>query len=225
MGRPSRNIDQRLLDSGRKLLSEAGCAGLSVRRLADAAGVNPGMFHYHFRSKENFLRTLLQETYDEMFARLELTANAEVAALENLRAALNVIARFVRDNRKLILRLVADAISGETLAADFLRTNMPRHLSVVAALMQAAQKEGSLVRLPSGQMLGFVVGAVGMPILASAALERGALAENTTLARLAADTLPDAALAQRIDLALGALAAHELMHSRKRASAVRMSRA
>jgi AcrR family transcriptional regulator len=179
------------------------------------------MFHYHFRSKENFLRALLQVTYDEMFARLQLTARADLAALENLRAALSVIARFVRDNRRLLLRLIGDAISGEALAADFLRANMPRHLGVIAALMQAAQDDGSLLRLPLGQMLGFVIGAVGMPILASAVFEDGALPDNATLVRLAADTLPDAALAQRIDLALTALGAP----GRKRTTRGRRSRA
>lgn len=207
MGRPSRNVDQRLLDTGRRLLPRTGCSGLSVRRLAEEAGVNPGMFHYHFRSKQNFLRTLLQQTYDEMFARLQLTAQRELPPLENLRAAINLIARFVRDNRLLLLRLLADAIGGEPVAAEFLRANLPRHLGVVAALMQAAQAQGSLVPLPTAQALGFVVGAVGMPILAGAALEGGLLAPFDALPDLPDEVLSDAALAQRIDLALAALAA------------------
>ncbi|MCB2034217.1 MAG: helix-turn-helix transcriptional regulator, partial [Ottowia sp.] len=66
MPRPSRNLDQRLLQSGRRLYPRLGCAGLTVRAVADDAGVAPGMFHYHFDSKEAFLRQVLQQFYDEV---------------------------------------------------------------------------------------------------------------------------------------------------------------
>jgi AcrR family transcriptional regulator len=165
------------------------------------------MFHYHFRSKDIFLRTLLQHTYDEMFARLEPVAVAESTGIENLRTALNIVARFVRDNRRLVLRLLADAISGEKLAVEFLRNNMPRHIAVVAALMQVAQRQGRLIPMAAAQMIGFTIGAIGMPILAGAIFESGELPALPGLAQFAEETLSDEAIAQRIELALAALSA------------------
>ena len=70
MPRPSRNLDHALLAAGRELFPERGCAALSVREVADAAGVNLGMFHYHFKSRDVFLRSLMQQAYEEMFTRL-----------------------------------------------------------------------------------------------------------------------------------------------------------
>ena len=58
--RPSRNLDRALLAAGRELFPSRGCPGLTVREVAEAAGVNLGMFHYHFKSREAFLRALLQ---------------------------------------------------------------------------------------------------------------------------------------------------------------------
>lgn len=164
------------------------------------------MFHYHFRNKDTFLRTLLQTTYDEMFARLQPVAAAEPQSVtENLRRALNIIARFVRDNRRLVLRLLTDALSGERLAADFLRANMPRHIAVVAGLMDKARRQGGLVAIAPEQMIGFTIGAIGMPIIVGAASEAGQLPSLPALAHFAAETLSDEAIAQRIDLALVAL--------------------
>ena len=71
MPRPSQNIDQALLASGRALYPLHGCTGLSVRQICEHAGANLGMFHYHFRSKDNFLSTLLQTLYDEVFEQLQ----------------------------------------------------------------------------------------------------------------------------------------------------------
>ncbi|MBK9083944.1 MAG: TetR/AcrR family transcriptional regulator [Sterolibacteriaceae bacterium] len=206
MTRPSQNIDQRLLEAGRRLLPDLGCAALSVRRLAAEAGVNAGMFHYHFRTKDVFLQALLQSTYDDMFARLQPAASAESSSVtENLRRALNIIARFVRDNRRLMLRLLTDAVSGEKLAADFLRANMPRHIAVVAELMDTARHQGRLAAIAPEQMIGFTIGAIGMPIIVGAAFETGQLPPMPALAHFASETLSDDAIAQRIDLALAAL--------------------
>ena len=70
MPRPSRNLDRALLAAGRELFPARGCAGLSVREVADAAGVNLGMFHYHFKSREAFLRALLQSVYEDLSSEL-----------------------------------------------------------------------------------------------------------------------------------------------------------
>ncbi|WZB60368.1 helix-turn-helix domain-containing protein [Achromobacter xylosoxidans] len=42
-----------------RLFGELGFTGCSLRNVADSAGVNQGMIHYFFRSKE----ALFQETY------------------------------------------------------------------------------------------------------------------------------------------------------------------
>ena len=122
MPRPSQQIDQALLASGRALLPQLGCAGLSVRALAEHAGTAPGMFHYHFESKEQFLRTLLAGVYEEMFATLVQQAAIEGSTVDRLRAALAALARFGRSQRLLIGRLWADAAAGEKAAREFFRT-------------------------------------------------------------------------------------------------------
>src|SRR6476620_4535652 len=107
--RPSRNLDQVLLATGRDLFPDRGCAGLSVREVAEAAGVNLGMFHYHFKTREAFLRAVMQGGYEEMFARLTLESSREGSTPERLGHAMRAIARFVRDNRRFMARLLADA--------------------------------------------------------------------------------------------------------------------
>ena len=116
MPRPSRNIDQLLIDTGRALLPETGARDFSIRQLTERAGVNLGMFHYHFKTRENFLSIVLQGVYEEMFAQLTFQAHVERPPLENLRAAVTVLGRFLRDNRHLLRRLVPDAMAGEPIA-------------------------------------------------------------------------------------------------------------
>ena len=210
--RPSRNLDRALLAAGRELLPHRGCAGLTVREVADAAGVNLGMFHYHFKSREAFLRAVLQSMYDEMFTQLmqravPLPKSGETpGTIELLRVSLRFMGRFVRANRPLLVRVLADSLCGDPIATEFLAKNMPRHLGVMHSLVEAGRRDGSILDLPTPQLLGFCAGSLAMPILfGGAVVESGALPEARSRA-LAQALLSDEALDQRIELALGAIA-------------------
>ena len=203
--RPSQNLDRALLAAGRELFPQRGCAGLSIREVAEAAGVNLGMFHYHFKTREAFLRAVLQQMYEEMFSRLTFAGGVGAGPEENLRSALRVLGRFVQANRPTITRLIADAISGEPVALDFARANMPRHLGVVHALIRDAQKAGVLKPMAPTQALGFVAGSIAMPILfGGAVVESGALGKEGSK-ELREALLSESAIDERIELALSAL--------------------
>jgi AcrR family transcriptional regulator len=210
MPRPSRNLDRALLAAGRELFPRRGCAGLAVREVAEAAGVNLGMFHYHFKSREAFLRALLQSVYDEMYSQLEVIAAdraPQLTALAHLRASLRFMGRFVRANRPVLARVLADALCAEPIAVAFVRENFPHHIGVIHALVLAAQAAGEVRALPALQLMAFCAGSVATPILFG-----GAVADSGEVprrqARALEDTLlSDAAIDARIDMALGAIAA------------------
>jgi AcrR family transcriptional regulator len=206
--RPSRNLDRALLAAGRELFPARGCGGLSVREVAEAAGVNLGMFHYHFKTREAFLRAVLQSVYDEMYTQLVAVSARPAAgpsALEQLRGALRFMGRFVRANRPVLARVIADALCREPIALEFLRANAPRHLGVLRGLIGAAQAAKEMRPMPVPQAMGFCAGSLATPILFGGAVaDSGALAAKEAQA-LHDALLSDAALDQRIDLALSAL--------------------
>ena len=207
MPRPSRNLDQVLLAAGRSLFPHRGCAGLSVREVAEIARVNLGMFHYHFKSRDAFLRALMQQAYEEMFASLTLELSLHREMPDSLRHAVRAIARWVRDNRRFIARVLADALGGETCARDFLRDNLPRHFTVLQMIILQGQKEGRIVDLPAAQVIGLCAGSVAMPILFGGALADGAEMPASAAKSLSKALLSDAAIDQRIELALKAISA------------------
>lgn len=203
--RPSRNLDQALLAAGRELFPERGCAGMSIREVAEAAGVNLGMFHYHFKSREAFLRALMQQGYEAMFATLSLEVSRPADTISTLRYALRAIARFVRDNRRFLARLLADALSGEACARDFLRDNLPRHLDLLRALIARGQEEGVFARVALTQAMGVCAGSLAMPILAGGAIVDTGMLEPATAKILEATLLTNDAIDERIEMALRAI--------------------
>ena len=215
MPRPSRNLDRALLAAGRALLPRRGCAGLSVREVAEAAGVNLGMFHYHFKTRDAFLREVLQSMYEEMFSQLTHTRDEALGAVESLRGALRFLGRFLRANRPVLARVMADALCGDPIAMDFLRQNMPRHLGYMKSLIELGQREGRFAPMPVAQALGFCAGGLAMPIIfGGAVVESGALGTAGSRA-LDKALLSDEAIDGRIDLALAAISAAPRPAARK----------
>lgn len=205
MARPSQRIDQALLASGRTLFAQCGCAGLSLRQLAEHAGVNLGMFHYHFKTKDNFLRTLLQQMYDEMFAGLSHQAQHDGPAVERLRLALNGLGRFVRANRPVITRVWSDAMAGEAVAREFMRANAPRHIQLLQQLLALAESEGAVAPAPPIQRLAFVMGAVIAPLVIVPGIGALGITVGVSPRQIELQALSDAAVADRVGLALAAL--------------------
>lgn len=205
MARPSRNIDRLLLQAGRELLTETGCRGFSIRQLAERAGVNLGMFHYHFKTRDNFCRAVLADTYEEMFARLTTRAEEGADPMEQLRGALTVLGRFARDHRPLLAQLLVDILSGEALVLEFFAGALQRNLTVIGRLIGEAQAAGRMKPLPLLQVVGMLMGTVAAPTLIVGTIAGQPWAPP---AFAAADTelLTDEAIATRIELALGALA-------------------
>jgi AcrR family transcriptional regulator len=209
MSRPSRSTDTLLIRAGRKLLPETGVSGLTLRRVALAAKVNLGMFHYHFGSKREFARRVLQEIYEDFFRDFNMEAGVEAPPKERLRRALNALARFARDNRKLILAIVRDVMQGDEETTEFAKASIPRHMEIIAGLVRECQRRGELKEMPLPLAMSFLLGAAAMPNVAMGVIERSGARKPFGLSP--ADLFPlfssDKSISARVDLALSALAA------------------
>lgn len=87
MGRPSNTEVRReeiVLALGR-VMAQRGYAGASIAAIAKEAGLAPGLVHYHFESKAEVLRTLVQGLAQGARARID----ARVAAAETPAARLD----------------------------------------------------------------------------------------------------------------------------------------
>jgi AcrR family transcriptional regulator len=208
MARPSQNTDQRLVDSALEMLPKSGISGLKLRDVAEKAGVNLGMFHYHFKTKEAFTRRVLQELYEKFFREFSLETAKDGPPLEKLRAALTAFGKFALGNRRMALGIFRDVASKDRLALDFVKSNIPRHGEVILGLVRQCQKEGSLKKLPLSTAMPFLMGGVALPAMVLAMLEHLEVKaiHFIPVALIKRELASEKAIGARVDLALSALA-------------------
>ncbi|MBI4346060.1 MAG: TetR/AcrR family transcriptional regulator [Elusimicrobia bacterium] len=208
MTRPTGDSARKLLEAGRALALARGFGGVTVREVCRRAKVNLGLFHYHFKTREAFVSRLLDEGYGDFFARLSGSAEGGGSPPERLRRALASIARFTRENRRLCIGMLRDGMNGERRVAAFAAKAFPHHMPLVLAIYEEGVRRGDFRRLPVPLFLSVCMGAMNGPNIMLTLLEdHGARRPfGRALGGVAQDLLSDAALEERVDMILAALA-------------------
>ena len=132
----------RLLGAAVQLIGEVGWHNVSTRLVADRAGVNQALVHYHFRSVSGLLIAATTATADTMLTRVanELTSQPSVDA--GVALLLDEIARYTADDPEALLLLEAFLAS----------TRLPVLREELAGTMRGfrASVEGWLQRIGAG---------------------------------------------------------------------------
>jgi AcrR family transcriptional regulator len=87
---------QALLGAAEALLIEVGYAGITVRRLAERAGVNHGLVHYYFGSMQDLLLQVVERFTTGLVERQRAMYAADVPFIEKWRQAM----RFLDEDTK-----------------------------------------------------------------------------------------------------------------------------
>ena len=182
MARPSKRMDLKLLKTGRKHFIKNGISGLSVRQIAKEANVNLGMFNYHFGSKENFVRQLLQSEYEKFFNALNSEFEKEASkagSKDKFHRLIVVFVNFVLKERQFVATLLRDLLSGNKIVAKFIRQNAPRHIGLLIQAAAEGQAKGELRQeYPVEQVLILCLSVLGPPVLLSESLRRMKIASS-----------------------------------------------
>jgi AcrR family transcriptional regulator len=166
------------------------------------------MFNYHFKDKQEFIRRVMQEVYEEFFEKFSFeVSNPNDAPEVQLRKAILAGAHFLRDNRQLILALARDAMEGEPEIVRFLEKNFHRHITILIGLFRKCKKAGVMGDWPIPVAIAFLAGSVLAPSIMAAVVERTRFHTTYELLKkiMVPRVLSDKAIQSRLDLAFFAL--------------------
>ncbi|MDH0319565.1 LysR substrate-binding domain-containing protein [Aeromonas caviae] len=158
---------QKLLDTGLAIATEKGLRGLTVRELAAAAEVNLGSFVYHFGNRDAFIDELVELWYAPLYDELKSVAakGSYSSAIAMFEATMEALIGLVARQRGFINHLFGDALAGEGAAQRFLLSLPRRHPLLLIEQVRMAQAEGSLVAGHPLQLMIFIMGSVGLPLV------------------------------------------------------------
>jgi AcrR family transcriptional regulator len=205
MTRPSRNQDLILINAAKKMLPKTGLSGMSLKLLAETCGVNLGMFHYHFGSKKNFIKKVLESISKDILDEVKQQSLSGKTSLDRLRFALTAFGLHVREHRKIFTSMIQDVLNREKEVSEFMADFMSREMEILLPLFKAAQKDGTIEKLPYRQCVSFCMSSIMIPTLMNEAISRINKRNLHLKEIMSEDMASDFSIQQRVDMALKAL--------------------
>lgn len=133
-----------ILQAADELFGEKGLDAVSVRDVAERAGVNKALVFYYFASKEQLFEAVLERYYEAHRAALEESFRSDAPIAERLHALVDAYLDFIDTHRR-YPRLVQSLVVGSPDFHPFIQRNLEPMLRFTeAALAGIAPETGPL---------------------------------------------------------------------------------
>jgi TetR/AcrR family transcriptional repressor of bet genes len=189
LGRPSNTEERRtqLVRALMRVIVRYGYAGASIQEIAKAAGMRPGLIHYHFSSKQEILLTLFSHLEAVVGARLETRIRklGEHAGEAHLDALIDAFLALDKKTDQLAVAcwtiISAEAVYNAELRQLYMQT-IRQHQDRIEELLRRALPAAKLAKLDIKAASASILAAIhGSFLLASAApgvVPKGSAAES-----------------------------------------------
>jgi AcrR family transcriptional regulator len=152
---PAGGAEEALLDAAERLLADVGYAGITTRRLAEAAGVNHGLVHYYFGSNENLLVRALERFTAGLIARQHELYAADVPFVQKWRTAMRYLVSEDATYEKIWLELQALAWNNAELRSRLARVNAEWRAVLTEAFAEPHRELG--IEMPLDALVSLVI--------------------------------------------------------------------
>jgi AcrR family transcriptional regulator len=147
--------EEALLDAAERLLIDVGHAGITTRRLAEAAGVNHGLVHYYFGSNEALLVRALERFTARLIERQRELYAADLPFAEKWRTAMRFLVGEDFAYEKIWLELQALAWNDAALRERLVRVNAEWRAVLADAFAEPHRELG--VAMPLDALVALVM--------------------------------------------------------------------
>ena len=129
----------KLLSAGTELFAVQGFAGVSIRELATAAGVNSALISYHFGGKAGLYEAVVTAQYERLVGKFETIAASTATMEEKIRMYADVIRRNHTEDQPLMARLIQGELTSPTACLE----NVVRKYTVrIAGIISGVLRQG-----------------------------------------------------------------------------------
>jgi AcrR family transcriptional regulator len=130
---------EKLLAAGTELFAAKGFAGVSIRELATAAGVNSALISYHFGGKEGLYEAVVTAQYSRVIGKFEAIAASTASVEEKIHMYADVIRRNHTEDQPLMARLIQGELTSPTAC---LENVVRKYTARIAQIVSGVLREG-----------------------------------------------------------------------------------
>ncbi|MDR0486479.1 MAG: hypothetical protein LBH29_07150 [Elusimicrobiota bacterium] len=108
MGRIPQHLDEKLIECGKAVLLKHGIRAINIRSICAETKINLGMFVYYFKSRSNFIKTILESFIKDMEVAILNESKDITDPLQKLKCVMTVSLKIGRQNHATFEKIVED---------------------------------------------------------------------------------------------------------------------
>ena len=135
---------ERVLAAARRLFSERGYEGATIRDIAQAAGMSTGAVFASFADKSELFEEILTADYEVIYAQMTQAARAAKTVDEALLGLFGVAYSFHLEQLPLLRASIAESWTRSEAAERRARNDLKHIFKLIGAALQRAIDEGQL---------------------------------------------------------------------------------
>ena len=162
------NTEQKILVAAEHVFHEKGFDGARMQEIADKAGINKGLLHYYFKTKDSLFEAIFSVGNGKMMAHLETIFFLEIPLGEKIGRMVDQYMDLLAENPSLP-RFVINELSKnpERFASKIISRNTLRTFSAFADSVQKEIKAGNIRPIDPRQLFMNVVSMILFPYVGS----------------------------------------------------------
>ena len=148
-----------LLVAARELMTEKGLPAVTVREIAERAGVQAALVNYHFGGKEGLLRSVVDSVMGEMAERIQAVTTGLGSIDERLRELIEGVIEALSASPYAPRLMVEQVLfASDDVIDDFVERFARPNLAAIRSLLDDGLAAGALRRFDSKFMVPFMFG-------------------------------------------------------------------
>lgn len=154
-------------------MEECGLPRVTVREVAERAGLQPALVNYYFGGKEELLQAVVDRVAGRLLARAADTVDAEASPREQLREMLRSMVAGLSEE-SYAPRLIAEQVlfGRDEVIDDFVNRFASRQLAILDAVVGAGRDSGAFRSLETRFLAPQILGGAIFFFLAQPVMQR-----------------------------------------------------
>lgn len=162
------STEEKILTAARCEFMQKGFEGARMRSIAERADINKGLLHYYFKSKEQLLIEVFQETFKELFEALAIALNNDNDLFQKIRATVDAYTDFILNHTELphfiIMEMNRDALEHSNRMK---KAGIKPPLKPFAQAFKEAQREGRIRKdIEANEVILNMISMILFPVVA-----------------------------------------------------------
>ena len=160
------NTTKLLMEAALRVFTEKGFAGASTREIVEIGGVTKPTLYYHFGSKDNLYRSILEDIFDRFNREISQIVSAELLPLDKLLTVVQFYLNHCHESpREVKLILMAIYRSDPSLPDVDIRTIGQPMVESIAEIIWEGEKAKVLIKGNPLQLSLQLLGMIHIQIL------------------------------------------------------------